>query len=185
MNEEIIDVAGCGDKITIDVGATGISSVISVNGRYGYVVLTKDDVGLGNVDNTSDWDKPLSRESIIALGNRPFWDAAYTSIYVNSAIWTETAQRLELYLPLSGGTLNGDLHVDGTVSVGDVVFTEEYVTDPTAIARNYFQTNTFLKVFVNGSVPRYIPLFQFDLYETWIDEFGNYIVTENGTNLLL
>ena len=33
--------------------------VISVNGRTGEVVLTKTDVGLSNVDNTSDVNKPI------------------------------------------------------------------------------------------------------------------------------
>lgn len=34
--------------------------VQSVNGQTGVVVLTKADIGLGNVDNTSDADKPVS-----------------------------------------------------------------------------------------------------------------------------
>ena len=34
--------------------------VQSVNGQTGVVVLTKGDIGLGNVDNTSDADKPVS-----------------------------------------------------------------------------------------------------------------------------
>lgn len=34
--------------------------VISVNGRTGEVILTKTDVGLSNVDNTADVDKPIS-----------------------------------------------------------------------------------------------------------------------------
>lgn len=34
--------------------------VQSVNGQTGVVVLTKGDIGLGNVDNTSDADKPIS-----------------------------------------------------------------------------------------------------------------------------
>ena len=34
--------------------------VISVNGKTGVVVLNKADIGLGNVDNTSDLDKPVS-----------------------------------------------------------------------------------------------------------------------------
>lgn len=41
--------------------------VISVNGRTGEVILTKTDVGLGNVDNTSDTDKPISTAQQIAF----------------------------------------------------------------------------------------------------------------------
>jgi hypothetical protein len=36
------------------------SAVSSVNGKTGAVILTKGDVGLGNVDNTRDLDKPVS-----------------------------------------------------------------------------------------------------------------------------
>jgi uncharacterized protein YoxC len=41
--------------------------VISVNGHYGIVVLVPSDLGLGNVDNTSDWNKPLSHATLTAL----------------------------------------------------------------------------------------------------------------------
>lgn len=41
--------------------------VISVNGRIGEVVLTKTDVGLSNVDNTSDANKPISTAQQTAL----------------------------------------------------------------------------------------------------------------------
>lgn len=41
--------------------------VISVNGRTGEVVLTKTDVGLSNVDNTADKDKPISTAQQTAL----------------------------------------------------------------------------------------------------------------------
>lgn len=41
-------------------GGGGSSTVTSVAGRTGDVVLTKTDVGLGSVDNTSDINKPVS-----------------------------------------------------------------------------------------------------------------------------
>ena len=44
--------------------------VISVNGRTGEVVLTKTDVGLSNVDNTSDVNKPISTPQQAALDNK-------------------------------------------------------------------------------------------------------------------
>ncbi len=44
--------------------------VLSVNGRKGDVVIDKTDVGLGNVDNTSDQDKPLSDATISALTDK-------------------------------------------------------------------------------------------------------------------
>ena len=44
--------------------------VITVNGRTGEVVLTKTDVGLSNVDNTSDINKPISTAQQAALDNK-------------------------------------------------------------------------------------------------------------------
>lgn len=45
----------------------GSGAVSSVNAQTGAVVLTKNDVGLGNVANTSDAAKPLSDASVNAL----------------------------------------------------------------------------------------------------------------------
>lgn len=47
--------------------STPADAVSSVNGQTGVVVLTKADVGLGNVDNTSDADKPISTATQSAL----------------------------------------------------------------------------------------------------------------------
>ena len=46
---------------------TPMSPVQSVNGKTGTVVLSKEDVGLSNVDNTSDDDKPVSTAQSAAL----------------------------------------------------------------------------------------------------------------------
>jgi len=89
----------------------GQSPVISVNGRYGVVTLTKEDVGLGNVINTSNY-LPLSGGAVIgnidtlgkllsggvdlaniflstsiyqnASGN---WQNTFTNVQNNSASW--------------------------------------------------------------------------------------------------
>ncbi len=45
-------------------------AVTSVAGRVGAVVLTKADVGLGNVDNTSDANKPISTATQAALNGK-------------------------------------------------------------------------------------------------------------------
>ena len=47
---------------------TSPGNVTSVAGRQGAVVLTKTDVGLANVDNTSDLNKPVSTATNTALG---------------------------------------------------------------------------------------------------------------------
>jgi hypothetical protein len=46
------------------------SDVQTVAGRTGDVVLTKSDVGLANVDNTSDINKPISNATNTALANK-------------------------------------------------------------------------------------------------------------------
>lgn len=48
--------------------ATG--DVVSVNGNTGTVVIAKGDIGLGNVDNTSDVNKPVSTAQATADGLR-------------------------------------------------------------------------------------------------------------------
>ena len=45
----------------------GEGAVTSVNTKIGDVVLTKDDIGLSEVDNTSDLDKPISTATQTAL----------------------------------------------------------------------------------------------------------------------
>lgn len=51
-------------------GGGGTVAVNSVNGKTGTVVLTKADLGLGNVDNTSDLNKPISNATQNALNTQ-------------------------------------------------------------------------------------------------------------------
>lgn len=46
------------------------NTVTSVAGKTGAVTLAKGDVGLGNVDNTSDANKPISNATQAALNNK-------------------------------------------------------------------------------------------------------------------
>ena len=59
----------------------------SVNGRTGQVILAKGDVGLGNVDNTRDADKPISTATQTALAGK----AASTHTHPASQISDSTA----------------------------------------------------------------------------------------------
>ena len=64
-----------GTSVTIDadgtIHASGTSSgVSSVNTRTGAVTLSKTDVGLGNADNTSDVNKPISTATQTALDGK-------------------------------------------------------------------------------------------------------------------
>ena len=63
LNNSDILIATASSWIKID----NTDSVTSVAGRKGAVVLTKADVGLNNVDNTSDLNKPISTATQAAL----------------------------------------------------------------------------------------------------------------------
>lgn len=47
--------------------SAGTDAVVSVNGQQGIVTLSKNDIGLGSVDNTSDLNKPISTATQTAL----------------------------------------------------------------------------------------------------------------------
>ena len=57
------------DRYDVVTGG-GTGAVDSVNGRTGIVTLVKSDVGLGNVDNTSDANKPVSTAQQAALDTK-------------------------------------------------------------------------------------------------------------------
>jgi hypothetical protein len=61
VGDEIISNGSVWQKIV------NVSAVNSVNGYTGVVVLGKGDVGLGNVDNTSDVNKPVSTATVTQL----------------------------------------------------------------------------------------------------------------------
>ena len=82
-------MVGSGLSVTAD--GTLSANVQSVNGKTGAVTLDKSDVGLGNVDNTSDLNKPVSTATQSALDNK---------------------------LNLSGGTMSGDIAMGGNNITG-------------------------------------------------------------------
>lgn len=104
---------------------TPASPVTSVNGKVGVVTLVKADVGLSNVDNTSDVNKPVSTATQTALNlkenafskntafNKNFGTTAGT--VVEGGTLGSNAYSSNAYLPLSGGTLTGILNVNKPV----------------------------------------------------------------------
>jgi hypothetical protein len=57
------------------------ATVASVNGQMGIVELTKSDIGLGNVDNTSDTNKPISTIQQSALDDKSDIDHNHDNDY--------------------------------------------------------------------------------------------------------
>lgn len=86
-------------------------AVSSVAGRTGAVTLSKADVGLSNVDNTSDANKPISTAVSQALGNKAASDHSHTPASLGAVarsgtavtLWSGTAAQ---YAALSTATKN-------------------------------------------------------------------------------
>jgi hypothetical protein len=63
VDADVLPIVDLSDDTTKKVTIAQIKAtapVQSVNGKTGDVTLVKGDVGLGNVDNTADADKPVS-----------------------------------------------------------------------------------------------------------------------------
>lgn len=98
--------------------------VMSVNGQTGVVVLTKTDVGLGNVDNTSDANKPISTATQTALGLKA--DITYVDSEI-AAITTDLSD----YLKKDGSVaMTGDLDL----GANDIVNATSITTGSTVVS---------------------------------------------------
>lgn len=115
------DVSGPGTApdITIDIqGATRsrarfpFEPIASVNGQTGTVVLDKTDIGLSNVDNTSDLNKPISTATQTALNLKQ--DSI--SVGANKVLGTDNSGNLEAIPGLSINTNSGGLYLNLTES---------------------------------------------------------------------
>ena len=85
------------------VQMVGPANVESVNGKSGRVVLDKEDIGLANVDNTSDAKKPISEATQSALND---------CVKLSGSDSAQVIANGGLQLP------NGDLSVGGGALVG-------------------------------------------------------------------
>lgn len=83
----LADATNARDAVNKQQLDTAISSIIvpvtSVAGKTGAVILSSLDVGLGNVNNTSDADKPISSATQLALDDK--YDASNPANYVDAA----------------------------------------------------------------------------------------------------
>jgi hypothetical protein len=86
----------------------GGGAVDSVNGQTGVVVLTKSDIGLSNVDNTSDANKPVSTAQATAIG-----------LKVNKSGDTMTGTLYnDVSIAIQGGTTGNYVSLVSPVSLG-------------------------------------------------------------------
>ena len=121
----------------IEAGAQ-VNTVTSVAGKTGAVILSKSDVGLGNVDNTSDLDKPISTATQTALNakadtsavnaaleNKANVDGNYEDLSVGQLLAdTYEVEKVPYIFRTSGGALKvGDREYDTLVG-GTVAFNQ-------------------------------------------------------------
>ena len=83
------------------------ADVTSVNSQTGAVVLSASDLGLGNVDNTSDLNKPISSATQTALNGK----LGSTANAASASKWN-SARTINL-----GGDLTGAVSIDGSSNV--------------------------------------------------------------------
>jgi hypothetical protein len=143
------------------------SSVISVNGKRGAVVLDKSDIGLSHVDNTSDLQKPVSIATLQQLNLKAnvndLSDAAFSGDYadlINKPTLPDvTAIRadinaLEDDVEVLGGAINSIENYIGSLENGQVIYREK----PTGVSNGINTSFTLAnaptpgteQVFING-----------------------------------
>lgn len=108
------------------INSSGGGAVDSVNGQIGTVVLTKSDIGLGNVDNTSDANKPVSTATQTALDLK----INSTEKGANNGVATlgaggkipaaQLPNTVMDYLGAWNASTNSPALIDGTGNAGDV-----------------------------------------------------------------
>lgn len=101
------------------------SGVTSVNTRTGAVTLTKSDVGLGNADNTSDANKPVSLATQTALNSKePSVTAGSTGQYYRGDKSWQTLDKSAV------GLGNVDNTSDATKNAAAVTLTNKTLQSP-------------------------------------------------------
>jgi hypothetical protein len=100
-----------------------INEVISVAGKKGAVTLTKTDVGLGNVSNTSDANKPISTATQTALNAKANSTDVYrkTETYTKNEIDTKVSTSISaVYKPKGSKATIAEVIALTDAKVGDV-----------------------------------------------------------------
>lgn len=195
--------------VSVYTGAGG--GVASFNGRKGNVVpangdYTKAQVGLGNVDNTSDANKPISNATQAALNDKQAKITA-NGILKGDGTGTITAAdetEVELVdLPIRAesiiipkGRMRGDVDGDGKITeddatqilnnaTGSITLTgaDLWCADVNADGKNKLIDSTIIKQYLSGAptVLTSAPTFA-DYYNNWtyvkVDDLTGYWTTE-------
>ena len=151
----------------IEAGAQ-VNTVTSVAGKTGAVTLQKSDVGLGNVDNTSDLNKPISTATQTALDGKVdkvtgkgLSQNDFTNALKSKLDGIESGAEVNVQADWNQTDVNADDYIKNKPEIGDAVLAEHLALttpinnkDPYLFrafpVRNAFKEN--LKSIVGGSV---------------------------------
>lgn len=104
-----VDLKG---PVTVDGAPIGGGAVTSVAGKTGAVTLVKGDIGLSNVDNTTDLSKPISTDTQTALNGKANSTHTHTTTQVTG---------LDTALAGKASTAVATTSTDGLMSAADKV----------------------------------------------------------------
>ena len=186
-------------------GNGNITAVESIGAEV--VTLNKSDVGLGNVDNTSDANKPISNATQAALNDKQSKITANGILKGDGAgnITAVDETEVELVdLPIRAeavtipkGRMRGDVDGDGKITYNDISQIEEYIPSHITLTGADFwcadingdnKVNVIdsgqLKMYINGKTNNQLtnkPTFA-DYYNSWtyvkVDDLTGYWTTE-------
>ena len=81
-------------------------------------VISKENIGLGNVDNTSDINKPISNATAVQLASKMNTSEYQASIAANTASSTNNSNRLDALEGTANHILGGLTKIVGATSIG-------------------------------------------------------------------
>ena len=119
---DVFPIVDISDNTTKKIDITQIkaqSPVQSVNSNIGVVVLTKTDIGLSNVDNTSDVNKPVSTAQQTALNLRVPYTGATSDVNLGEfgvQLGNIEFDTTPTNVPTTAGSLNWN-DTDGTLDL--------------------------------------------------------------------
>jgi hypothetical protein len=110
---------------------------------YNFTIRNKEVLSNeSNFDNLTVYtsgDITPSISDTVVTSNSANWSSAYTNVQSNSGIWTSAYTSLPLYLPLSGGSITGNLSITGNISGTNITTAFNAAT---ATGFRSFATNT-------------------------------------------
>ena len=116
---------------------------------------TKNDIGLGNVDNTSDLNKPISTATQTALNNKldkGTYTGTASDLLLNDQNLENSKQKKVTVIPITGNTTLSEIHNGAILHVTNTC----NITIPTGLDVNFqcvvYAKGSIIVTFVNGGV---------------------------------